>query len=151
MNYVLYIAGNQLQNKYTVDKFRKEPKTNIFVCVFLGQNGRPWCILNAELYELKKTSKADLYKIRKRRYAFRFPSHLWSYAVVLCNCPILRLHTGDKPYETSKSLWLVLFSCNDPMLSNQNRCGRDKMQVFIFYDTSHKEKWQTFFVVVHNG
>ena len=22
----------------------------------------------------------------------------------LCNCPILRLHTGDKPYETSKSL-----------------------------------------------
>ena len=63
----------------------------------------------------------------------------------LCNCPILRLHTGDKPYETSKSLWPVLFSCNDPMLSKQNRCGRDKMQVFIFYDTSHKQKWQTFF------
>ena len=33
-------------------------------------------ILNAELYELKKTSKTDLYKIPKRRYAFKFPSHL---------------------------------------------------------------------------
>ena len=30
--------------------------------------------------------------------------------------------------------------CNDPMLSNQNRCGRDKRQGFIFYDTSHKQK-----------
>ena len=55
----------------------------------------------------------------------------------------LRLHTGDKPYETSKSLWMVLFNCNDPMLSNQNRCGRDKRQWFIFYDTSHKQKWHT--------
>ena len=45
----------------------------------------------------------------------------------MCNCPILRLHTGDKPYETSKSLWLFFFfNCNDPMLSNQNLCGRDK-------------------------
>ena len=26
---------------------------------------------------------------------------------LLCNCPILRLHTGDKPYETSNSLWMV--------------------------------------------
>ena len=63
---------------------------------------------------------------------------------LLCNCLILRLHTRNKPYETSNSLWTVLFKCNDPMLSNQNRCRRDKMQVFIFYDTSHKQKWQTF-------
>ena len=61
-------------------------------------------ILNAELYELKKTSKTDLYKIPKRRYAFRFPSHLDRTQLSLCNCPILRLHTGDKPYEMSKSL-----------------------------------------------
>ena len=63
---------------------------------------------------------------------------------LLCNCPILRLHTEDKPYETTNSLWMVLFSCNDPMLSNQNRCGRDKRQGFIFYDTPHKQKWQNF-------
>ena len=62
----------------------------------------------------------------------------------LCNCPILQLHTGDKPYETSKSLWMVLFNCNDPLLSNQNRCVRDKRQGFIFSYTSHKQKWQTF-------
>ena len=62
----------------------------------------------------------------------------------LCNCSILRLHTGDKPYETSKSLWMALFNCNDSMLSNQIRCGRDKRQGFVFYDTSHQQKWQTF-------
>ena len=49
---------------------------------FLGQNGRIKSFLNAELY--KKTSKTGLYKVPKRRYAFRFPSHLWSYAAVCC-------------------------------------------------------------------
>ena len=39
---------------------------------------------------------------------------------------------------------MILFSCNDRMLSNQNRCGRDKRQGFVFYDTSHKQKLQTF-------
>ena len=69
---------------------------------------------------------------------------------LFCNCPILRLHTGDESYETSNSLWMVLFDCNDPMLSNQNRCGRDKREVFIFYDTSHKQKMTEVFVV-QNG
>ena len=39
---------------------------------------------------------------------------------------------------------LVLFNCDDPMLSNQNRCGRDKMEMFIFYDTSHKQNDRLF-------
>ena len=69
---------------------------------------------------------------------------------LLCNCPILRLHTGDKPYETSNSLGTVLFKCNDPMLSHQNRRERDKMQGFVFYYTSHKHKMIDF-CLVHNG
>ena len=39
---------------------------------------------------------------------------------------------------------LVLLNCDDPMLSNQNRCGRDKMQMFIFFDTSHKQNERLF-------
>ena len=79
-------------------------KVNLqFQLTFLGS-------YNAELYELKKISKTGLYKIPKRRYSFRFPSHLLSYAVVCCggvlryDCPILPLQTGDKLYETSNSL-----------------------------------------------
>ena len=61
-------------------------------------------ILNAELYELNKTSKTDLYKYQKDD--MHSDSHLIfdRTQLSLCNCPILRLHTGDKPYETSKSL-----------------------------------------------
>ena len=48
----------------------------IYLCAVLGQNGRIKSTLDAELYDLKKISKTDMYKIPKRRYAFRFPSHL---------------------------------------------------------------------------
>ena len=85
------------------------PKTNIFVR-FLGQNCRIKSVLNAELYELKKTSKTCLYKYQKEDMHSDshpiFDRTQLSAAVesVLCNCPILRLHTGDKPYKTSNSL-----------------------------------------------
>ena len=48
------------------------PKTNIFVR-FLGQNGRIKSILNAELFELKKTSKTGLYKIPKKKICIQIP------------------------------------------------------------------------------
>ena len=44
-------------------------KTNIFVCLFLGQNGRQ----NAELYELKKTSKTDLVQNTKKKICIQIP------------------------------------------------------------------------------
>ena len=72
-------------------------------------------ILNAELYELKKTFKTDLYKIPKRRYAFRFPSHL--FIVLSCPCVTLlyydyileiKLTKRQKVYEWFYSIVMIL-------------------------------------------
>ena len=40
---------------------------------FLGQNGRIKSFLNAELYELKKTSKTGLYKVPKKKICIQIP------------------------------------------------------------------------------
>ena len=100
-------------------------------------------ILNAELYQLPKTSKTDLFKISKRKKEDTHSDSHLSFdrtQLSLCNCPILRVHTGDKPYETQKVYeWfhsIVMILCYLIKID----VGEKKRQGFIFYDTSHKQK-----------
>ena len=89
-------------------------------------------ILNAELYELKKTST-------QKKICIQIPIS----SLIVRSCPCVTALYYDYILEinlTKRQNVYDWFYSIDPMLSNQNRCGSDKMKVFIFYDTSHKQK-----------
>ena len=108
-----YIAGNQSQTiKTNFVKCRK--LIYLYVCVFRTKRQDQiyftckivWVeeIVCTRYQKEDMHSDSDLIIDRTQLFA--------AVESLLYNCPLLRLHTGDKPYETTNSLWMVLFNYN---------------------------------------